>query len=156
MSSHTGLLLIITVWASMEGWGFPLTNEENLEASDPVGPVHRVRTKRCACSNRLDTECHYFCHLDIIWINTPSKTTVYGLGSPLSRRRRSTGRCACANPDDDTCTSFCRQSLEIASPKSTMRRPRIKLFDILRALSSLNPASSGREEGPVARGKDAR
>uniref|UniRef100_A0A3B5ATR5 Endothelin-like toxin domain-containing protein n=1 Tax=Stegastes partitus TaxID=144197 RepID=A0A3B5ATR5_9TELE len=64
-----------------------------LEASDGV-PVHKVRTKRCACSNLLDSECHYFCHLDIIWVNTPSKTTVYGLGGALSRRRRSTDRCA--------------------------------------------------------------
>lgn len=38
-----------------------------------------------------------------------SKTTVYGLGSALSRRRRSTCRCTCANPDDQTCASFCRQ-----------------------------------------------
>ena len=37
-----------------------------------------------------------------------SKTTVYGLGSALSRRRRSTGRCSCAKPDDQSCTSFCR------------------------------------------------
>uniref|UniRef100_A0A8C7D366 Endothelin-2-like n=1 Tax=Oncorhynchus kisutch TaxID=8019 RepID=A0A8C7D366_ONCKI len=63
-----------------------------------------VRTKRCACNNQLDSECHYFCHLDIIWVNTPSKTTVYGLGSPLSRRRRSAGRCVCADSDDHTCT----------------------------------------------------
>uniref|UniRef100_A0A674E3H6 Endothelin-like toxin domain-containing protein n=1 Tax=Salmo trutta TaxID=8032 RepID=A0A674E3H6_SALTR len=72
-----------------------------------LAPPHRVRTKRCACNNQLDSECHYFCHLDIIWVNTPSKTTVYGLGSPLSRRRRSAGRCVCADSDDHTCTSFC-------------------------------------------------
>uniref|UniRef100_A0A3Q4G0K4 Endothelin-like toxin domain-containing protein n=1 Tax=Neolamprologus brichardi TaxID=32507 RepID=A0A3Q4G0K4_NEOBR len=70
-------------------------------------PTHRLRTKRCACSNPLDSECHYFCHLDIIWINTPSKTTVYGLGGAFSRRRRSTGRCTCANRDDQPCAKFC-------------------------------------------------
>uniref|UniRef100_A0A672GIZ2 Endothelin-like toxin domain-containing protein n=1 Tax=Salarias fasciatus TaxID=181472 RepID=A0A672GIZ2_SALFA len=76
-------------------------------------PTHRVRTKRCACSNRLDSECHYFCHLDIIWVNTPSKTTVYGLGGALSRRRRSTDRCTCSRPDDRSCISFCRLSPEV-------------------------------------------
>uniref|UniRef100_A0A672K2Y0 Endothelin-like toxin domain-containing protein n=1 Tax=Sinocyclocheilus grahami TaxID=75366 RepID=A0A672K2Y0_SINGR len=69
--------------------------------------THRVRSKRCSCNNQLDSECHYFCHLDIIWVNTPSKTTVYGLGSPLARRRRSTGRCFCASPADRTCNVFC-------------------------------------------------
>uniref|UniRef100_A0A8C7NDZ7 Endothelin-like toxin domain-containing protein n=1 Tax=Oncorhynchus mykiss TaxID=8022 RepID=A0A8C7NDZ7_ONCMY len=78
--------------------------------SSDLAPPHRVRTKRCACNNQLDSECHYFCHLDIIWVNTPSKTTVYGLGSPLSRRRRSAGRCVCADSDDHTCTSFCQDS----------------------------------------------
>uniref|UniRef100_A0AAY4BK20 Endothelin-like toxin domain-containing protein n=1 Tax=Denticeps clupeoides TaxID=299321 RepID=A0AAY4BK20_9TELE len=66
-----------------------------------------VRTKRCSCSNGLDEECYYFCHLDIIWVNTPGKTTPYGLGSPLSRRRRSAGRCACSSPEDRTCLGFC-------------------------------------------------
>lgn len=30
-----------------------------------------VRTKRCSCASFLDKECVYFCHLDIIWVNTP-------------------------------------------------------------------------------------
>lgn len=30
-----------------------------------------VRTKRCSCATFLDKECVYFCHLDIIWVNTP-------------------------------------------------------------------------------------
>lgn len=92
-----------------EGWGLPL-----MPQTDPNDPpaTHRVRTKRCSCNNQLDSECHYFCHLDIIWVNTPSKTTVYGLGSPLSRRRRSTGRCFCANSADRTCNAFCLYSSE--------------------------------------------
>lgn len=45
-------------------------NELKVDSGDDV-PTHRVRTKRCACSSPLDSECHYFCHLDIIWINTP-------------------------------------------------------------------------------------
>uniref|UniRef100_A0A3Q0QT11 Endothelin-like toxin domain-containing protein n=1 Tax=Amphilophus citrinellus TaxID=61819 RepID=A0A3Q0QT11_AMPCI len=78
-------------------------------------PTHQVRGKRCACANLLDSECHYFCHLDIIWVNTPSKTTVYGLGGAFSRHRRSTGRCTCANLNDRFCTKFCYLSPEIKS-----------------------------------------
>ncbi|KAF5905825.1 endothelin-2-like, partial [Clarias magur] len=83
------------------GFGLPVIKQS-------AGNVpHRQRTKRCACVNQVDSECYYFCHLDIIWVNTPSKTTVYGLGSPLARRRRSTQRCFCANPADQTCNIFC-------------------------------------------------
>ncbi|KAK5922532.1 hypothetical protein CgunFtcFv8_019782 [Champsocephalus gunnari] len=99
MSAHTSVLLLITLWASMEdGFGLPVMKQPGVEVDDGV-PTQRVRTKRCSCSNRLDSECHYFCHLDIIWVNTPSA---------LTRRRRSTGRCTCAGPDDQTCRNFCR------------------------------------------------
>uniref|UniRef100_A0A671RXT1 Endothelin-like toxin domain-containing protein n=1 Tax=Sinocyclocheilus anshuiensis TaxID=1608454 RepID=A0A671RXT1_9TELE len=102
-------------------WGLPLVPQT--DPSDPSA-THRVRSKRCSCNNQLDSECHYFCHLDIIWVNTPSKTTVYGLGSPLARRRRSTGRCFCASPADQTCNAFChyrslnRYAASEACPKS--------------------------------------
>ncbi|KAI4889511.1 hypothetical protein NFI96_029714 [Prochilodus magdalenae] len=94
------------------GLGLPLIGQS--DASDPE-PSHRVRTKRCSCNNQLDSECHYFCHLDIVWVTTPSKTTVYGLGSPIARRRRSTDRCLCANPADRTCNSFCVHSSKNAA-----------------------------------------
>lgn len=29
------------------------------------------RVKRCTCYSYKDKECVYYCHLDIIWINTP-------------------------------------------------------------------------------------
>ncbi|XP_010116333.1 PREDICTED: endothelin-2, partial [Chlamydotis macqueenii] len=48
----------------------------------------RLRTKRCSCNSWLDKECIYFCHLDIIWVNTPGHTAPYGLGSPPQRRKR--------------------------------------------------------------------
>lgn len=32
---------------------------------------HHSRPKRCSCASFLDKECVYFCHLDIIWVNTP-------------------------------------------------------------------------------------
>ncbi|KAM7372827.1 hypothetical protein PAMP_007723 [Pampus punctatissimus] len=93
-----------------QGCGLPLSDQAELpaQASHP----HRVRTKRCSCNSWDDKECIYFCHLDIIWINTPSKILPYGLGSPLSRRRRSTNRCECTNPADKTCSTFCLKSSE--------------------------------------------
>ncbi|XP_067867084.1 endothelin-2-like [Heterodontus francisci] len=69
---------------------------------------HLRREKRCSCNNLRDKECIYFCHKDIIWINTPGKTTPYGLGSPATRRKRSTPRCECANSKDGICSQFCQ------------------------------------------------
>ncbi|KAG5271462.1 hypothetical protein AALO_G00180100 [Alosa alosa] len=110
-SVHTTILILLSVWMTLQtGLGFPLSGGPDAGGAEGVP---RVRNKRCSCTNQLDSECHYFCHLDIIWVNTPSKTTVYGLGSALSRRRRrSVGRCSCANPADHTCSRFCFYSSE--------------------------------------------
>uniref|UniRef100_A0A6J0VLG3 Endothelin-1 n=1 Tax=Pogona vitticeps TaxID=103695 RepID=A0A6J0VLG3_9SAUR len=80
------------------------------------------RSKRCSCSSLMDKECVYFCHLDIIWINTPERTVPYGLGSPRTRRslghiplgslRGSSNRCQCANPKDKKCGNFCQMGKE--------------------------------------------
>lgn len=56
------------------GLGLPVVKQAEPDAVDSVR-THRVRTKRCSCSELLDTECHYFCHLDIIWVNTPRWAT---------------------------------------------------------------------------------
>ncbi|XP_034154402.1 endothelin-1 [Pangasianodon hypophthalmus] len=73
------------------------------------------RPKRCSCATFLDKECVYFCHLDIIWVNTPERTVSYGLGN-ASRKKRSAQemsraaelpRCECAESTDGTCVSFC-------------------------------------------------
>ncbi|KAM7420497.1 hypothetical protein PAMA_014961 [Pampus argenteus] len=131
MSSYTSFLLLITLWACMQdGLGLPLMTPQDVEATK------KMRTKRCACSNLLDSECHYFCHLDILWVNTPSKTTIYGLGSVFSRRRRSADRCTCANLDDRTCTNFCYHRLEITSPKSSVKKRQLNILSTLRAVAS--------------------
>ncbi|KAM9339796.1 endothelin-2 [Symphorus nematophorus] len=104
------MTLFIICMALHEGCGLPLSERSELPAQAPH--PHRVRTKRCSCSNWEDKECIYFCHLDIIWVNTPSKLLPYGLGSPLSRRRRSADRCECHNPADKTCSGFCHTSSE--------------------------------------------
>ncbi|XP_059810778.1 endothelin-2-like [Hypanus sabinus] len=73
-----------------------------------TGERHLRREKRCSCSSLRDRECIYFCHKDIIWINTPGKTIPYGLGSPRTRRKRLTPRCKCTDSNDRVCSRFCQ------------------------------------------------
>ncbi|KAM9303229.1 LOW QUALITY PROTEIN: endothelin-1 [Morus bassanus] len=92
-------------------------------AAAAAATAHR-RARRCSCSSLLDEECVYFCHLDIIWINTPEKTVPYGLGGP-SRSRRSlkdmvpemltepSSRCRCANQKDKKCLNFCQTGKDL-------------------------------------------
>ncbi|XP_058251490.1 endothelin-2 [Hemibagrus wyckioides] len=133
-------------WSAVlhEGFGLSVKNQ----SAENVPQRHR--TKRCSCINQVDSECYYFCHLDIIWVNTPGKTTVYGLGSPLARRRRSTGRCLCANPADQTCNAFCfHSSKNTAIPQrsfSELRQEKSELnSDLHVAVENLNNAVSGIE-----------
>uniref|UniRef100_A0A8C4IN74 Endothelin-3 n=1 Tax=Dicentrarchus labrax TaxID=13489 RepID=A0A8C4IN74_DICLA len=82
----------------------------------------KSRPKRCTCYSYKDKECVYYCHLDIIWINTPERTVPYGMSSYRGpqRIRRAVGeqgteqeeaktpRCICAVLDTDTeCLDFC-------------------------------------------------
>ncbi|KAG1961077.1 endothelin-2 [Pimephales promelas] len=110
LSLRTAVFISVTLCVLQQGFGYPLSEQSEASANPPA--LKRVRTKRCSCSSWLDNECIYFCHLDIIWVNTPSKISPFGLGSALSRRRRSTGRCECANPSDRSCSSFCHTSSE--------------------------------------------
>uniref|UniRef100_A0A8D3DK16 Endothelin-3 n=1 Tax=Scophthalmus maximus TaxID=52904 RepID=A0A8D3DK16_SCOMX len=85
-------------------------------------PGPRRRAKRCTCYTYKDKECVYYCHLDIIWINTPEHTVPYGMSSyqgslrmrrstATEQRRRRNGtesqRCACSQRADSNCSSFC-------------------------------------------------
>ncbi|KAM9838860.1 endothelin-1 [Aulostomus maculatus] len=85
-------------------------------ASSSVTQGRHVRTKRCSCATFLDKECVYFCHLDIIWVNTPERVVSYGLGNAPRARRAvvdsiATGgsRCQCTSHSDNTCRDFCRR-----------------------------------------------
>lgn len=56
----------------------PVRAGEGQTAATPEQPVpspgargSHLRSRRCSCSSWLDKECVYFCHLDIIWVNTP-------------------------------------------------------------------------------------
>uniref|UniRef100_A0A8C3HQ70 Endothelin 2 n=1 Tax=Chrysemys picta bellii TaxID=8478 RepID=A0A8C3HQ70_CHRPI len=86
-----------------EGMGRPPL-ESHLAATSSRHP----RTKRCSCNSWQDKECIYFCHLDIIWVNTPGQTAPYGLGSPPRRRKRSLNRCECSHSKDSICATFCQ------------------------------------------------
>ncbi|XP_061884828.1 endothelin-1 [Entelurus aequoreus] len=75
-------------------------------------PAAHVRNKRCSCATFLDKECVYFCHLDIIWVNTPERVVSYGLGNAPRKRRSvsdSRPRCRCQHEGDLTCTDFCHK-----------------------------------------------
>uniref|UniRef100_A0A2K6TAA6 Endothelin-3 n=1 Tax=Saimiri boliviensis boliviensis TaxID=39432 RepID=A0A2K6TAA6_SAIBB len=97
-------------------------------------PEHH-RSRRCTCFTYKDKECVYYCHLDIIWINTPERTVPYGLSNHRGRFRRgkrSAGlppgslplsqrphlRCACAGKYDKACLQFCTQTLDVSRLKS--------------------------------------
>uniref|UniRef100_A0A8D1QHT7 Endothelin-3 n=1 Tax=Sus scrofa TaxID=9823 RepID=A0A8D1QHT7_PIG len=101
------------------------------------GPV-RYRARRCTCFTYKDKECVYYCHLDIIWINTPERTVPYGLsnhrGSVRGRRSagpspqssqpsRGTLRCACAESQDRACVYFCTRTLAARGASRTPETP---------------------------------
>ncbi|XP_074842007.1 endothelin-1 [Carettochelys insculpta] len=102
------------------------------EARPSSAPWPLRRSKRCSCSSLMDKECVYFCHLDIIWINTPERTVSYGLGGPSRPRRsledtapgkqpESAKRCQCANQKDKKCLNFCQTGQELWA-QSTMEK----------------------------------
>uniref|UniRef100_A0A8C8AXQ9 Endothelin 2 n=2 Tax=Strigidae TaxID=30459 RepID=A0A8C8AXQ9_9STRI len=139
------VLLALTLCALLgDGTGHP-----PLESHLAAHP----RTKRCSCNSWLDKECIYFCHLDIIWVNTPGHTAPYGLGSPPRRRKRSLSRCECSHSRDNICATFCQakpgylQSLKlpvssgasVKSPQSGGVRP--SHHGLLRALRDLAVSS---------------
>ncbi|XP_039353944.1 endothelin-3 isoform X2 [Mauremys reevesii] len=94
------------------------------KADGPGAP--RRRAKRCTCYTYKDKECVYYCHLDIIWINTPERTVPYGLSNYRGsfRGKRSAGqlckrtesldwslsRCSCLDIRDKQCMLFCTRT----------------------------------------------
>ncbi|TRY85961.1 hypothetical protein DNTS_032719 [Danionella cerebrum] len=92
-------------------------------------PARHSRTKRCSCASFLDKECVYFCHLDIIWVNTPERTVSYGLGNAPRKKRSVTepvmpfSRCKCAESRDKTCSLFCRTDTTTTKSEATSHGP---------------------------------
>ncbi|KAM9688186.1 LOW QUALITY PROTEIN: endothelin-2 [Trichechus inunguis] len=112
------MVAVPTAWCSValallvalhEGKGQTAAATEQPAPSARAWGAH-LRPRRCSCSSWLDKECVYFCHLDIIWVNTPGQTAPYGLGNPPRRRRRSLPRrCECTSARDSTCATFCHR-----------------------------------------------
>ncbi|XP_012511943.1 PREDICTED: endothelin-3 isoform X1 [Propithecus coquereli] len=108
------------------------------EQAAEEGPEHH-RFRRCTCFTYKDKECVYYCHLDIIWINTPEQTVPYGLsnyrGSFRDKRsvelfrgswqpsKHTPLRCACVGRDDKACVHFCTQTLDVSSNSRTAEKP---------------------------------
>uniref|UniRef100_A0A8C5BNA6 Endothelin-3 n=2 Tax=Gadus morhua TaxID=8049 RepID=A0A8C5BNA6_GADMO len=103
-------------------------------SESPAETGAKSRPKRCTCYSYKDKECVYYCHLDIIWINTPERTVPYGMSSYLGpqRLRRAAGavtrdegetgetgadgrtaqRCVCDGlKSDQRCLDFCHSSV---------------------------------------------
>ncbi|ELW71172.1 Endothelin-3 [Tupaia chinensis] len=51
---------------------------QQVAEGDPA--LHRAR--RCTCFTYKDKECVYYCHLDIIWVNTPEDNLLHKLTTP--------------------------------------------------------------------------
>ncbi|XP_035986418.1 endothelin-1 isoform X2 [Fundulus heteroclitus] len=93
--------------------------------------AHR-REKRCSCENQKDKECIFFCHIGIVWVNTPSQLVPYGFGSV--RLRRELQRCFCADPQDTECFSFCSKHTQTLEGNSAVKRKAEKLQSYRTAL----------------------
>ncbi|XP_077404097.1 endothelin-1 [Vanacampus margaritifer] len=112
------IYILLSVLSVMHSWILSTAFSAPVEASPTVSQVRHVRKKRCSCATFLDKECVYFCHLDIIWVNTPERVVSYGLGNAPRKRRsvpvatatQTSGfRCQCLHQGDLTCTDFCQR-----------------------------------------------
>ncbi|XP_030578083.1 endothelin-1 [Archocentrus centrarchus] len=81
--------------------------------------AHR-REKRCSCENQKDKECIFFCHIGIVWVNTPSQLVPYGFGSV--RLRRDVSRCRCMESKDAECLKFCTVHKKPQAENTLMKR----------------------------------
>ncbi|XP_028308965.1 endothelin-3-like [Gouania willdenowi] len=99
----------------------------------------KSRQKRCTCYSYKDKECVYYCHLDIIWINTPERTVPYGMssyrGPQRSKRAVSEAktpedvkmpRCFCPSSADADpwCHQFCKERPMKTWPVRNLHRVR--------------------------------
>ncbi|KAG8566922.1 hypothetical protein GDO81_013420 [Engystomops pustulosus] len=107
------------------------------------GGAHR-RKRRCTCYTYKDKECVYYCHLDIIWINTPERTVPYGLSSYRGSVREKRGtdrrmssssqpRCSCTDTKDQRCVTFCREKTDRPSVERTRKDIKLKQTRMLAA-----------------------
>uniref|UniRef100_A0A8C5RM35 Endothelin-3 n=1 Tax=Laticauda laticaudata TaxID=8630 RepID=A0A8C5RM35_LATLA len=77
-SNSTGLRFLglserVSKETSTEPGRLNSATSSKLDNMADLGEVHH-RAKRCTCYTYKDKECVYYCHLDIIWINTPDQS----------------------------------------------------------------------------------
>ncbi|XP_041437854.1 endothelin-2-like [Xenopus laevis] len=110
----------------------------------------------------MDKECVYFCHLDIIWVNTGGQTLPYGLGNLPRRRKRTTPRCQCEDKGDRVCETFCHQEArDIVDNKSQavhtdlpqkhfrkVKKSHVNLLHVLRDISALSNLKTNHDSNP--------
>ncbi|XP_053309801.1 endothelin-3 [Spea bombifrons] len=113
--------------------GTPISGYEQRRSSFHLEPdsggAHR-RARRCTCYTYKDKECVYYCHLDIIWINTPERTVPYGLSNYRAKRSTENAqghsetmpRCSCEDAADKPCTRFCSRSSRSSQRKRRDRQ----------------------------------
>ncbi|XP_014034144.2 uncharacterized protein [Salmo salar] len=109
----------------------PMGKETAVDTTATPVPVRHIRNKRCSCATFLDKECVYFCHLDIIWVNTPERVVSYGLGNASRKKRaikdpevsQQDPRCKCVSEDDGTCISFCQLENHLRYGAAAVIRP---------------------------------
>ncbi|KAM9758837.1 endothelin-3 isoform 2-T2 [Menidia menidia] len=126
-----------------------VSSQEETKSCSGCDPLRaRRRRKRCTCYTYKDKECVYYCHLDIIWINTPEHTVPYGMSSYQSsvrlkrsaetdqgQRGESAQRCACALRTDFGCNGFCmgrQQKPWAGTSKTVERRPHLPRGRVLK------------------------
>ncbi|KAJ8355837.1 hypothetical protein SKAU_G00186310 [Synaphobranchus kaupii] len=110
---HLHLVLTHDHSNKKKGYSLSITSSDSVsEKASQAQPGSRAarREKRCSCENLHDKECVYFCHIGIVWVNTPRQVVPYGVGSLPVRLKRDVGRCVCANSSDTRCLQFCKAS----------------------------------------------
>ncbi|XP_041656358.1 endothelin-3b [Cheilinus undulatus] len=138
-----GMLKASCVLTSEVSTGAYLDSGRVSGSGGPTGPhlaeatAAKSRPKRCTCYSYKDKECVYYCHLDIIWINTPERTVPYGMSSyrgpqrirrdvtkqAPERERAKTQRCICVSTDSDPeCSYFCLSSPHHKGPIRSLHR----------------------------------
>ncbi|XP_033859120.1 endothelin-1 [Acipenser ruthenus] len=100
------LVLVFEKEASSVSIGVALSDPEGIPLT---GLTHKapLRKKRCSCENLKDKECVYFCHIGIVWVNTPGQVVPYGVGNSPIRLKRDAARCLCDDNNDTACLNFC-------------------------------------------------
>ncbi|KAK6489005.1 endothelin-1 [Huso huso] len=100
------LVLMFEKEASSVSIGVALSNSEGVPLTVLTHKAPH-REKRCSCENLKDKECVYFCHIGIVWVNTPGQVVPYGVGNSPIRLKRDAARCLCDGNSDTTCLHFC-------------------------------------------------